>query len=47
MYAEADYCKPIQEYLDADTEGWPELDHTWDAIRGAYCDTQGLSLIHI
>ena len=41
MYAEADYCKPIQEYLDADTEGWPELDHTWDAIRGAYCDTQG------
>lgn len=41
MYAEADYCKPIQEYLDADTEGWKELENTWDAIRSAYCDTEG------
>ena len=41
MYAAADYCTPIQKYLDQDQEGWKELEHTWDAIRSAYCDNNG------
>lgn len=41
MYANADYCVPLQTYLDKDTAGWAELDTTWDAIRSAYCDNEG------
>ena len=41
MYAGADYCEPLQTYIDQDEEGWPELDSTWDAIRIAYCDNEG------
>lgn len=41
MYANAEYCAPIQPYLDADSEGWKELEDTWDAIRSAYCDNKG------
>lgn len=41
MYDAADFCVPLQEYLDKDTEGWPELEGTWGAIRAAYCDTEG------
>lgn len=41
MYANADYCVPIQNYIDQDKEGWPELTDTWDAIRTAYCDNEG------
>lgn len=41
MYAAAEYCTPLQGYIDADTEGWPELESTWEAIRTAYCDNDG------
>ena len=41
MYEAADYCAPIQPYLDADKEGWKELDTTWDAIRAAYSNKEG------
>ena len=41
MYANADYCADLQQFIDKDTEGWKELDDTWDAIRSAYCDNEG------
>lgn len=41
MYATADYCVPIQEFIDIDDEGWGELENTWAAIRTAYQDDQG------
>lgn len=41
MYATSDYCAPLQPYIDADTEGWAELEQTWDAIRAAYQDNEG------
>lgn len=41
MYANADYCTPLQKYIDEDTEGWKELEGTWEAIRTAYCDNEG------
>lgn len=41
MYAAADYCAPLQSYIDADQDGWKELDDTWEAIRSAYCDNNG------
>jgi len=41
MYANSDFCVPLQKYVDADTEGWQELDDTWDALRSAYSDGQG------
>lgn len=40
-YANSEYCAPLQGYIDADSEGWPELDETWTAIRAAYCDNEG------
>lgn len=41
MYAASEYCMPLQPYIDQDTEGWAELDSTWEAIRSAYCDNEG------
>lgn len=41
MYAAAEYCEPLQTYIDQDSEGWVELDSTWEAIRTAYCDNEG------
>lgn len=41
MYANAEYCVPLQGFIDADTEGWPELESTWEAIRTAYQDNEG------
>ena len=41
MYATAEYCVPLQGFIDADTNGWPELESTWEAIRTAYCDNEG------
>ena len=42
MYANEDYCVPIQEFIDIDEKGaWKELDNTWDAIRAAYQDAEG------
>lgn len=41
MYATAEYCVPLQGFIDADAEGWPELESTWEAIRTAYCDNEG------
>lgn len=41
MYANADYCVKLQDYIDQDTEGWQELEDTWDSIRAAYCDNGG------
>ena len=41
MYAAADYCVPLQQFIDADPEGWPELEETWAAIRAAYSDGEG------
>ncbi|NLU25043.1 MAG: extracellular solute-binding protein [Clostridiales bacterium] len=41
MYANADYCAPLQSYIDADKDGWAQLDGTWDSIRAAYCDNKG------
>ena len=41
MYANADYCADLQQYIDKDTDGWKELEDTWDAIRSAYCDNEG------
>ena len=41
LYATSSFCAPLQSYIDADTEGWPELESTWEAIRTAYCDNEG------
>ena len=41
MYAAADYCVPIQEFIDMDEESWGELENTWAAIRTAYQDDAG------
>lgn len=41
MYANAEYCIPLQNFIDKDTTGWPELKSTWEAIRTAYCDDKG------
>lgn len=41
MYAASEYCMPLQSYIDQDTEGWTELEGTWEAIRSAYCDNEG------
>lgn len=41
MYEAADYCVPIQEFIDIDEEGWSELENTWGAIRTAYQDDEG------
>ena len=42
MYANEDYCVPIQEFIDLEKKGtWKELDNTWEAIRSAYQDKDG------
>ena len=42
MYANADYCVPLQEFIDMEKKGtWKELDNTWEAIRSAYQDKDG------
>ena len=41
MYAVADYTVPLQEFIDIDSEGWPELESTWAAILTAYQDQDG------
>lgn len=41
MYANSEYCTPLQGYIDQDSQGWPELESTWEAIRTAYCDNAG------
>lgn len=41
MYASSDYCTPLQQFIDADAEGWPELENTWASIRAAYQDRDG------
>lgn len=41
MYEASTFCTPLQGFIDADTAGWPELEGTWGAIRGAYQDNQG------
>lgn len=41
MYANSEYCTPLQGFIDADSQGWPELESTWEAIRTAYCDNDG------
>lgn len=41
MYAASEYCTGLQSYVDQDSEGWPELESTWEAIRTAYCDNEG------
>ena len=42
MYANEDYCVPLQEFIDMEKKGtWKELDDTWDAIRTAYQDKDG------
>lgn len=41
MYDTADYCVPIQEFIDIDEEGWGELETTWGAIRTAYQNDKG------
>ena len=41
MYAGAEFCSGLQSYIDADEEGWPELEDTWDSLRAAYTDVQG------
>ena len=41
MYDAAAFCANMQRFVDADSEGWTELDGTWPAIRAAYSDTEG------
>ena len=42
MYANADYCVPLQEFIDMEKKGtWKELDNTWQAILTAYQDQSG------
>ena len=42
MYANADYCVPLQEFIDMEKKGtWKELDNTWQAILTAYQDQNG------
>ena len=42
MYANEDYCVPLQEFIDLEKKGtWKELDDTWKAIRTAYQDKDG------
>lgn len=41
MLIPADYCINAQIYLDADEEGWPELENTYEAFRSAYSDKDG------
>ncbi|MBQ8802207.1 MAG: extracellular solute-binding protein [Tyzzerella sp.] len=38
-YAEAAYVKPLQEYLDNDSENW--LDGMLESVKAAYTDTEG------
>lgn len=44
MYAVAEYTVPIQEFIDIDEEGWPELATTWEAIKTAYQDQDGVQI---
>ena len=37
----ADYCMPLQYFLDKDTEGWPELEGTWSGLRASYSNPDG------
>ena len=41
LYSTSSFCAPLQSFIDADPEGWPELETTWEAIRTAYCDNEG------
>lgn len=41
LYADCEFCVPLQNYIDADPAGWPELETTWEAIRTAYRDNEG------
>ncbi len=41
MYMTADYCKPLQYFLDQDEEGWPELENTYASVYNASCDGEG------
>lgn len=40
-FAAADYCKPLQYFVDKDTVGWPELEGTWDGLVASYSDPDG------
>ena len=39
--ADAEYCVPIQDFIDKDQEGWPELENTYESLRAAYSDGDG------
>ena len=39
--AEAEYCIPLQEFIDKDQEGWPELENTYESLRASYSDGEG------
>lgn len=41
MYDAAEFCANLQPYVDADSEGWEELEGTWGALRAAYSDGSG------
>ena len=37
----APYCANLQQFVDADTSEWAELEGTWGALRAAYSDGNG------
>ncbi len=41
QFATSGYAVPMQEFIDLDEQGWPELATTWDAIKSAYQDQEG------
>lgn len=41
MAISADYCTPLQKYVDKDKEGWPELANTYTSFYNASCDGEG------
>ena len=41
QFATSGYAVPMQEFIDLDEQGWPELATTWDAIKSAYQDQDG------
>ena len=41
LYANAEFCAPLQQFIDADTAGWSELETTYAGIKIGYQDTDG------
>ena len=41
QFAASGYAVPMQDFVDLDEKGWPELATTWAAIKSGYTDKEG------